>query len=113
MWLTGTEYSYLDYANAADLQSQTFYHVLEAAAVPFQFIVKPLLTYYYLGGVAAVTWTLAFPQVFGLHSTFLVNSASHAWGSRPYKTGESTVELVLCAAAAAGVGRAVRAADWR
>lgn len=50
------------------------------------FILKPLVTYK-LGGMAAVCWTMAFPLVLGWHTTFLVNSAAHVWGSRPYETG--------------------------
>ena len=87
-WLANTEYSTADYSNAKDLQSQLFYRVLEVVFFPWLFIAKPLLTYHYLGGLAAVTWTLAVPMVLGWHSTFLVNSAAHVWGRRPYDTGD-------------------------
>eukprot|EP00879_Flechtneria_rotunda_P022364 GHRR01023598.1.p1 GENE.GHRR01023598.1~~GHRR01023598.1.p1 ORF type:complete len:117 (+),score=34.19 GHRR01023598.1:790-1140(+) len=35
-----------------------------------------------------VAWTIAVPMVFGWHSTFLVNSASHVYGRQPYETGD-------------------------
>jgi fatty-acid desaturase len=50
-------------------------------------VIKPYLTYQY-GGIEAVCWTIAVPMVAGWHSTFLVNSAAHTWGRRPYDTGE-------------------------
>jgi stearoyl-CoA desaturase (delta-9 desaturase) len=78
----------LDCSNAADLKAQFFYRFLEVAFFPLLFIVKPLVTFYY-GGMALVAWTIAVPMVFGWHSTFLVNSAAHTWGERPYDTGES------------------------
>ena len=87
-WLANTEASCADYDNANDLKAQLFYRVLEVAFFPWLFIAKPLLTHAYLGGLPAVTWTLAVPMVLGWHSTFLVNSAAHVWGRRPYDTGD-------------------------
>jgi hypothetical protein len=46
---------------------------------------------------AALVWTFAFPLVVGYHATFLVNSASHVWGSRPYETGECHMRARACA----------------
>lgn len=60
--------------------------ILEFTFFPLLFIVKPLVMYHW-AGMAAVCWTCAFPLVWGYHTTFLVNSASHIWGSRPYDTG--------------------------
>ncbi|KAI8471264.1 MAG: MGDG specific palmitate delta-7 desaturase [Monoraphidium minutum] len=86
-WLTGTEHSLLDYANAPDLKAQAFYRLQVYTFAPLLFIVKPLVMYW-LGGMQAVCWGFAFPLVFGYHATFLVNSASHVWGNRPYETGD-------------------------
>jgi stearoyl-CoA desaturase (delta-9 desaturase) len=77
----------LDYVNAPDLKAQWFYRFLEASFFPWLFVIKPYLTYQY-GGIEAVCWTIAVPMVAGWHSTFLVNSAAHTWGRRPYDTGE-------------------------
>ena len=54
---------------------------------PWLFIIKPLLTYHFFGGMEAVAWTLAIPMVAGWHSTWLVNSAAHTYGRQPYDTG--------------------------
>lgn len=85
-WLFSTEASMLDYANAPDLKSQPFYRFLETFYLPILFVIKPYLTYQ-LGGLELVVWTLAVPMVLGWHSTFLVNSAAHVYGRRPYDTG--------------------------
>jgi fatty-acid desaturase len=59
---------------------------LEVTFFPWLFIVKPYLTYQ-AGGMELVCWSIAVPMVLGWHSTFLVNSAAHTWGTRPYDTG--------------------------
>ncbi|GBG00001.1 hypothetical protein Rsub_12728 [Raphidocelis subcapitata] len=104
LWLTGTEHSLLDYANVPDLKSQLFYRFLEVTFFPALFIAKPLLTYYYLGGMGAVAWTNAFPLVVGWHATFLVNSAAHVWGDRPYDTGDLSTNNALVSLLAFGEG---------
>lgn len=38
-------------------------------------------------GWGAVVWTNAFPILWGWHTIFLVNSASHLWGRQPYDAG--------------------------
>lgn len=38
------------------------------------------------GGLPFLFWGLFFRTVFGLHSTWLVNSATHSWGSRRFAT---------------------------
>jgi hypothetical protein len=43
--------------------------------------------YTYLGGWSGVVWSIAVPMVITWHSTFLVNSAAHVYGRRPYETG--------------------------
>ncbi|MGD0963783.1 MAG: fatty acid desaturase [Candidatus Acidiferrales bacterium] len=39
-----------------------------------------------LGGIQYVLWGIFFRTVLGLHSTWLVNSATHSWGSRRFVT---------------------------
>lgn len=39
-----------------------------------------------LGGWTALLWGVFFRVTFGLHATWLVNSATHLWGSRRFKT---------------------------
>ena len=39
-----------------------------------------------VGGIPYVLWGIFFRTVIGLHSTWLVNSATHSWGSRRFAT---------------------------
>ena len=39
-----------------------------------------------IGGVPAVLWGIFFRTTFGLHATWLVNSATHSWGTRRFFT---------------------------
>ncbi len=42
------------------------------------------------GGVALVCWGIFFRTVFGLHTTWMVNSATHLWGSRRFATKDDS-----------------------
>lgn len=42
------------------------------------------------GGWPFVLWGLCLRTVFGLHATFLVNSATHMWGSRRFMTSDQS-----------------------
>jgi fatty-acid desaturase len=39
-----------------------------------------------IGGLPFVLWGIFLRTVVGLHSTWLVNSATHSWGTRRYQT---------------------------
>lgn len=43
-----------------------------------------------IGGIPYVLWGICFRTVFGLHATWLVNSATHVWGSRRFKTRDDS-----------------------
>ena len=52
-----------------------------------------------IGGLPFLLWGIFLRTVVGLHATWLVNSATHMWGSRRFKTRDlSTNSLVGCAA---------------
>jgi len=42
------------------------------------------------GGVPYVLWGIFFRTTFGLHCTWLVNSATHLWGSRRFETRDDS-----------------------
>ena len=42
------------------------------------------------GGVPYVLWGIFFRTTFGLHCTWLVNSATHLWGSRRFATRDDS-----------------------
>jgi len=43
-----------------------------------------------IGGIPYVLWGIFFRTVFGLHATWLVNSATHLWGSRRFQTRDDS-----------------------
>ena len=73
---------------APDLAADRFYRLLNTYHwVPltvFGFVVLGL------GGWAAVYWLVFLRVVVGLHSTWLVNSATHMWGSRRFQTKDDS-----------------------
>ena len=42
------------------------------------------------GGLPCLLWGLCLRTVFGLHGTWLVNSATHLWGSQRFATGDNS-----------------------
>lgn len=57
-----------------------------------------------LGGWSMVLWGICLRQVVGWHSTFLVNSATHLWGSRRFATNDDSRNNGLIAALTFGEG---------
>lgn len=45
---------------------------------------------YFIGGLPCVLWGICLRTVIGLHSTWLVNSATHMWGSRRFATRDDS-----------------------
>jgi fatty-acid desaturase len=43
-----------------------------------------------IGGLPFLMWGIFVRTVFGLHSTWLVNSATHSWGTRRFKTRDDS-----------------------
>jgi stearoyl-CoA desaturase (delta-9 desaturase) len=43
-----------------------------------------------IGGWQAVLWCVFFRVTFGLHATWLVNSATHLWGRRRFETADDS-----------------------
>jgi fatty-acid desaturase len=43
-----------------------------------------------IGGLPLMLWTVCVRVVFGLHATWLVNSATHMWGSRRFETKDDS-----------------------
>jgi stearoyl-CoA desaturase (delta-9 desaturase) len=57
-----------------------------------------------LGGVPFVLWGICLRVVVGLHSTWLVNSATHMWGSRRFATRDDSRNNWLIALITSGEG---------
>jgi fatty-acid desaturase len=45
---------------------------------------------WFMGGLPMVLWGFCFRVVFGLHATWLVNSATHLWGNRRFETRDDS-----------------------
>src|SRR5271166_6429426 len=60
----------------------TEYHLLPSAILG--------LTLFAIGGLPLVLWGTFLRTVVGLHSTWLVNSVSHIWGSRRFETRDTS-----------------------
>ena len=69
-----------------DLWNDPFYRVLHVLHVPLQAALAFGL--YALGGWPFIVWGIFARLVFAYHSTWLVNSATHMFGYRTYKTGD-------------------------
>ncbi|MEO8074665.1 MAG: fatty acid desaturase, partial [Acidobacteriota bacterium] len=59
---------------------------------------------YFIGGFPMVLWGIFLRQVVGWHSTWLVNSATHLWGSRRFETRDDSRNNGLIAAVTFGEG---------
>jgi stearoyl-CoA desaturase (delta-9 desaturase) len=57
-----------------------------------------------IGGWTAVLWGVFFRVVYGLHVTWLVNSATHLWGSRRFRTSDDSTNNWWVALLAFGEG---------
>ncbi len=73
---------------APDLARDPFYRWLNTYHfVPLVLSAIPL---YYFGGIPMLLWGGPLRIVLGLHATWLVNSATHLWGSRRFKTRDDS-----------------------
>ena len=69
--------------------------------IPMGFVA---LSMYLLGGWSCLLWGFFFRTVFGLHSTWLVNSATHMWGSQRFLTGDTSTNSFWVAMLTFGEG---------
>ena len=51
------------------------------------------VTLFAIGGWPMLLWPIFFRVVFGLHATWLVNSATHMWGTRRFETTDDSTNL--------------------
>ena len=71
-----------------DLSKDPFHVALTAWHWMPQVVVGVALLLF--GGLPYVLWGVFFRTVFGLHCTWLVNSATHLWGSRRFRTRDDS-----------------------
>jgi fatty-acid desaturase len=73
---------------APDLARHRFYVWLNNYHWVPSLVLLPILLA--CGGWSMVMWGLCFRVVFGLHATWLVNSATHLWGNRRFETRDDS-----------------------
>jgi stearoyl-CoA desaturase (delta-9 desaturase) len=57
-----------------------------------------------IGGIPAVLWGIFFRTTLGLHATWLVNSATHIWGTQRFITGDTSTNSFWVAILTFGEG---------
>jgi stearoyl-CoA desaturase (delta-9 desaturase) len=73
---------------APDLAKDRFYVWLNN----YHWVPTVALTFllFAIGGLPLMLWGVFFRVVFGLHATWLVNSATHMWGGRRFATRDNS-----------------------
>jgi stearoyl-CoA desaturase (delta-9 desaturase) len=87
---------------APDLLKDKF-HVFVSKYYYMTFVVVGI-GLYFIGGWSMVLWGIFLRQVVGWHSTWLVNSATHLWGTRRFETRDDSRNNGLIAAVTFGEG---------
>ena len=87
---------------APDLLKDKF-HVFSSKYYYMTPIIVAVLLYF-IGGWSMVLWGIFLRQVIGWHSTWLVNSATHLWGTRRFETHDDSRNNGLIAALTWGEG---------
>lgn len=73
-------------SNVGDLQKQPFYRFIQSTYILHPIALGALL--YALGGFPFVVWGMGVRIVWVYHITWLVNSATHVWGTQVWNTGD-------------------------
>jgi fatty-acid desaturase len=89
-------------AYTPDLRRDRFHVWMSRNHWVMQVVVGLALAYF--GGWNYVLWGVFARTVFGLHATWLVNSATHLWGSRRFATADDSRNNLLIALLSFGEG---------
>ncbi len=81
-----------------------FYYVTPIVVGAILFAVGGALSGTLMGAFSMVLWGIFLRQVIGWHSTWLVNSATHLWGTRRFETRDDSRNNGLVAALTFGEG---------
>ena len=87
--------------NKADITHFIFALVTKYHYVPMIVLGLVLLA---IGGLPFLLWGIFMRTVVGLHATWLVNSATHLWGSRRFSTRDRSTNNCLVALLTFGEG---------
>ncbi|CAE6023356.1 unnamed protein product [Arabidopsis arenosa] len=75
-------------ANVEDLKRQWFYRFLQKTVL-FHILGLGFILFY-LGGMSFVTWGMGVGAALEVHVTCLINSLCHIWGTRTWKTNDTS-----------------------
>jgi stearoyl-CoA desaturase (delta-9 desaturase) len=85
-----------------DIYADTFYRALGHSHLALQLLLAVAL--FFMGGWSFVIWGIFVRLVFTYHTTWLVNSASHAAGYRTYRTSDRSTNSWWVALVSFGEG---------
>lgn len=85
-----------DFANDRFHQILDKYYYLSSVVVA--------IALFFIGGWSMILWGVFLKTVFGWHSTWLVNSATHVWGGRRFESRDDSRNNPLIAAITFGEG---------
>ena len=101
-WILSRDLEETDYSRIKD-----FTKYPELVWLDKYWMVPPVLTgtiTFLIGGFFALVWGFAVAQVLCWHGTFTINSLSHIWGGRRYKTTDDSRNNPVLAAITLGEG---------
>ncbi len=101
-WIFDPRYDWTDLSNVRDLSRFRELRLLDRYAwVP---LVGYALLCYAIAGAAGVVWGFVVSTIAVNHATFCINSLAHMWGSRRYRTPDTSRNNPLLALIALGEG---------
>jgi stearoyl-CoA desaturase (delta-9 desaturase) len=110
---SGFWWSHMGWILSRDLESTDYSRIKDFAKYPelrwldTYWMIPPVLVgvvTFLLGGFFALVWGFAVAQVLCWHGTFTINSLSHLWGARRYKTGDDSRNNPVLAVITLGEG---------
>ena len=101
-WMLSSRYDETDLRKVSDLAKFPELRVLNA--LPHLPVVALALGFYLLGGVHALVWGFLVSTLMVLHGTFTINSLSHLYGKRRYRSSDTSRNNWVLAALTMGEG---------
>ncbi|XP_047542181.1 acyl-CoA Delta(11) desaturase-like [Vanessa atalanta] len=97
------------FVDMSDIYANPVLRFQRKYAIPFIgsvcFLLPTIIPMYFFGETLATAWHLAVLRyVTNLHTTFLVNSAAHLWGNKPYDINIKPVQNLAVSIVAFGEG---------
>ncbi len=101
-WILGAEYDGVKYQNMKDFEAYP-----EIQFIQKYWLIAPIfwgVLFYLVGGAPLLYWGFFFSTILVYHGTFTINSLSHVYGTRRYKTTDTSRNNWLLAILTMGEG---------